>query len=136
MALPAQVLTTLYSFDAPTTRVYAALIQATDGNLYGTSWGGGPHHQGTVFKLTPGGATLHAFCPQSPYTDGAFPYGALVQATNGDFYGTTASGGSDDRGTVFKITPSGTLTTLHSFWYRPGNTEGSLPYAGQCHLVF
>src|SRR5580693_9411936 len=72
MALPAQVLTTLHSFDGPTTPVYAALIQATDGNLYGTSWDGGPHNHGTVFKLTPGGVftTLHAFCPQLPCTDG------------------------------------------------------------------
>ena len=54
-------------------------------------------------------------------SDGAQPVAALVQAANGDFYGTTPYGGS--YGTVFKITPSGTLTTLHSF----NLTDGSFP---------
>jgi uncharacterized repeat protein (TIGR03803 family) len=58
--------------------------------------------------------TLHSF----DYTDGQAPYG-LVQATNGYFYGTTYSGGANDDGTVFKITPTGTLTMLHSFTGRP-----------------
>src|ERR1039458_8663439 len=55
--------------------------------------------------------TLHSF----DGTDGATPLAGLVQATNGDFYGTTVEGGTHGDGTVFKITPSGTLTTLHSF---------------------
>jgi uncharacterized repeat protein (TIGR03803 family) len=143
VALPAPTLTTLHRFDA--TDGYqpnAALIQGTDGNLYGMTAFGGAHGEGTVFKITPGGklTTLYDFCSQSNCTDGAAPYGIrLVQATNGDFYGTTseggASGGNVDLcggvgcGTVFKITPSGKLTTLYSFCSQGGGncTDGTFP---------
>jgi len=54
---------------------------------------------------------LHSF----DGTDGDQPYAGLVQATNGNLYGTTRYGGAHNDGTVFKITPSGTLTTLYSF---------------------
>jgi uncharacterized repeat protein (TIGR03803 family) len=124
-------LTTLYNFCAelncmdgalPT----AALIQGTDGNLYGTTAQGGAHGYGTVFKITPSGrpTTLHSF--HGPNTDGANPYAGLIQGANGKFYGTTVSGGAYGYGTVFKITPSGRLTTLHSF----DNTDGAFPQAG------
>ncbi|MGA8028901.1 MAG: choice-of-anchor tandem repeat GloVer-containing protein, partial [Bryobacteraceae bacterium] len=61
-------------------------------------------------------------------TDGESPRGALVQATNGNFYGTTVEGGAsgncaDGCGTVFKIAPGGTQTVLHSF----DGTDGSSP---------
>jgi uncharacterized repeat protein (TIGR03803 family) len=120
-------LTTLHSFDVTDGAVpYAGLIQATDGNLYGTTYAGGANNgYGTVFKITTSGTltTLHSF----DATDGAGPYAGLVQATNGDLYGTTEYGGSNGGfGTVFKITPSGTLTTLHSF----DATDGAGPYAG------
>jgi uncharacterized repeat protein (TIGR03803 family) len=59
--------------------------------------------------------TLCSFCSQSGCADGEEALAGLVQATNGDLYGTTASGGANNGGTVFKITPSGTLTTLYSF---------------------
>src|ERR1019366_6409934 len=63
------------------------------------------------------GATAQTFNTLLSFdgTDGASPTAGLVQATNGYLYGTTALGGANDYGTVFKITPSGTLTTLHSF---------------------
>ncbi len=67
--------------------------------------------------------TLHSF----DVTDGAHPYAALIQATDGNFYGTTRFGGESDQGTIFKITATGTLTTLHSF---DNNTGGAYPYAG------
>jgi uncharacterized repeat protein (TIGR03803 family) len=137
-------LTTLYSFcsqsgctdgDAP----YAGLVQATDGNFYGTTvYGGANGGYGTVFKITPGGTltTLYSFCSQSGCTDGAFPEAGLVQAANGDLYGTAEYGGAKanaNSGTVFKITPSGTLTTLYSFCSQgayPYCTDGRNPYAG------
>jgi uncharacterized repeat protein (TIGR03803 family) len=108
------------------------LVQASNGDFYGTTYGGGLYNYGTAFKLTPKGklTTLHSFCPQTDCTDGEYPYAGLVQATNGDFYGTTFEGGAHGDGTVFKITPGGTLTTLYSFCSQPGCADGSGPRAG------
>ena len=105
VALPAQTFTTLFSFDGTDGLYGTALVQATNGDLYGTTEGGGANGQGTVFKITANGTltTLYNFCAQSGCTDGQYPNG-LVQATNGDFYGTTQYGGANGAGTVFKIT--------------------------------
>jgi uncharacterized repeat protein (TIGR03803 family) len=135
--------TTLYSFcpdypypctdgDDP----YGALVQARDGNLYGTTTSGGTGGGGTVFKITPSGTltTLYSFCSQPNCADGWYP-GAIVQATDGNFYGTTAAGGAnntgciaDGCGTIFKITPSGTLTTLYSFCSQSNCPDGYNPW--------
>jgi len=101
-------------------------VQATDGNFYGTTFGGGANY-GTVFKITPVGmggtlTTLHIF----EITDGANPHAGLMQATDGSLYGTTTNGGVNGYGTVLKITLAGTLTTLHSF----DGADGGSPYAG------
>jgi uncharacterized repeat protein (TIGR03803 family) len=117
---PSGTLTTLYSFCSISCTSGGnpnGLVQATNGDLYGTTLNFGARSGGTVFKMTPSGAltTLYSFCSQSGCTDGAYPYAGLVQATNGDLYGTTSAGGANGAGTVFKITPSGTLTTLYSF---------------------
>jgi len=137
---PAQTFNTLLSFNGsdgefPTR---APLVQGLDGNLYGTTYGGGANGNGTVFKITPAGTltTLYSFCSQTSCTDGANPEAGLVLATNGYFYGTTFSGGisncafGSSCGTVFKITPSGTLTTLHSFDQTDGGNPGTLVQAG------
>jgi uncharacterized repeat protein (TIGR03803 family) len=114
----------------------AGLIQATNGKFYGTTSEGGAKSNGTIFEVTSNGTltTLYSFCSRSQgstkCTDGAIPVGGLVQGTSGNFYGTTVLGGgtgcSGGCGTVFKITPSGTLTTLHSF----DKTDGANPSAG------
>jgi uncharacterized repeat protein (TIGR03803 family) len=125
---PAGVVTTLHSFDySDGDFPIGALIQATNGSLYGTTYGGGTGGNGTVFKITLGGAltTLYNFCPQAPCTDGQVPYAGLVQATNGSFYGTTSDGGANDDGTVFRITPAGELTILHSFDLTDGGDPDS-----------
>src|ERR1022692_482529 len=87
---------------------------------------------GTVFKIAPSGTltTLYSFCAQSACTDGANPVAGLVQATNGDFYGTTENGGAYGYGTVFRITGGGALTTLYSFCAQSGCTDGQNPHAG------
>jgi uncharacterized repeat protein (TIGR03803 family) len=136
IALPAQTLSTLHSFDGTDgAGPVAGLVQATNGDLYGTTGGGGADGGGTVFKMTTAGTltTLYRFCSQpvnGVCTDGAGPEAGLVQATNGDFYGTTVGGGAKNFGTIFKITPSGTLTTLYSFCSQSGCTDGYVPYAG------
>ncbi|MGA8067770.1 MAG: choice-of-anchor tandem repeat GloVer-containing protein, partial [Terriglobales bacterium] len=104
------------------------LVQGTDGSLYGTTLGGGTHDAGTVFRMTAAGAvtTLYSFCSLPKCQDGAMPCGGLVLASDGNFYGTTSQGGADGiSGTVFRITPTGKLTTLHSF----DGTDGSGPQA-------
>jgi uncharacterized repeat protein (TIGR03803 family) len=121
--------TTLHSFDGTDgNKSFAGLIQATNGNLYGTTYYGGARNSGDVFEITPGGTltTLYSLCSKSGCTDGEYTYAVPVQGTDGNFYGTTYLGGSKELGTVFKITPSGTLTTLHTF----DGTDGSQPLAG------
>src|SRR5579864_6628366 len=117
----AQTFTTVTSFDAADSGPNW-LIQGADGNFYGTS------NNATAFKLTPAGAlaTLHTF------PAGSTP-NALVQGSDGNFYGTilgfrTANVPSSDPGSIFKLTPSGALTTLHAF--AQGSGDGSTPIGG------
>jgi uncharacterized repeat protein (TIGR03803 family) len=109
----------------------STLVQATNGDLYGTTGGelatviAGTQNQqfadkgpGVIFKMKPGNSpsAVYTFCSQTNCTDGRYPFGTLIQATNGDLYGTTVGGGvNGDYGTVFKLTPAGTFTTLYSF---------------------
>lgn len=126
------VLTSLHSFNevwdgfAP----YAGLVQATDGNLYGTTALAGPNGGGTAFKITPNGAltTLVAFGSYPPVGPDQ-PISGLIQATDGNFYGTSAQGGFDSGGLIYKITPSGALTVLYTFCSPSGCPNGSNPYA-------
>jgi uncharacterized repeat protein (TIGR03803 family) len=110
---------------------FAALVQATDGSFYGTTYYGGASDEGTVFKITTGGglATLYNFCSASSCTDGENPYAGLVQDTTGNFYGTTYSGGANAEGTIFEITAGGKLTTLYSFCSLSHCTDGEEPFA-------
>jgi uncharacterized repeat protein (TIGR03803 family) len=107
------------------------LIRDAAGNLYGSTIGGGAHHAGTVFKLDAGGneTVLHHF---TGGVGGASPYAGLIRDAAGNLYGVTGGGGklpcpigSDGCGTVFKLAPTGALTTLHAF--AGGGTEGALP---------
>src|SRR5438105_4761432 len=108
-------LSVLHSFSGPDgANPFAALIQARDGNFYGTTLQGGDANRGTVFQMTPDGtvSVLHSF--SGP--DGASPYAALLQASDGSFYGTASSNGvADNRGTVFQMTSDGAFTVLHTF---------------------
>ncbi len=132
---PSGTVTTLYSFENGTdgANPYAGVVQATDGNFYGTTESGGANGAGTVFKVTPSGTftLLYTFCSKSGCKDGGSPYAGLVQATDGNFYGTTVAGNVyNGAGTIFKITPSGTFTLLYTFCSKSGCKDGSSPYAG------
>jgi len=133
VGLPAQTFTTMFSFDNTNgANPEAGLIQARNGNFYGTTFNGGANGAGTVFRVTPGGTltTLHSFCSQKNCKDGKNPAAGLIEATNGGLYGTTALGGANGGGEVFQISPSGTLTTLYSFCPQNGCPDGEYPYAG------
>ena len=133
---PSGVLTTLYRFCAEVNcsdggYPFGGLIQAADGNFYGTTQGGVTSvSYGTVFKITPSGVltTLYSFCAKANCGDGAYPDAGLVQAGDGDFYGTTSGGGAKAWGTVFRMTPRGVLTTLYSFCAQTNCHDGTIPF--------
>ncbi len=129
------VFTNLHSFTGGTdgNGPVGALVQGTDGNFYGLTPYGGAYGKGNAFKMTPGGVltTIYSF---TGGRDGYSPAGALVQGSDGNLYGTTTLGGLGSPGTVFKLTPTGALTTLHSF----GNfvaRDGLYPEAGLVQSV-
>ena len=107
-----------------------ALVPGKDGNFYGaTTWGGNNSPVrfglGTIFRLSPDGTftNLYKFTGGN---DGGFPQASLVPGNDGNFYGTTQVGGSNQIGTVFQITPDGQFQSLISF---PDSNTGSYPYA-------
>jgi uncharacterized repeat protein (TIGR03803 family) len=113
----------------------AGLVLGTDGDFYGTTTTGGTSGNcngytgcGTVFKITRAGV-LTTLCSFENSNDGSTPYAALTQGTDGNFYGTTQYGGSKGTGTIFKITPGGSLTTLHAFDGADGKLPGALVQA-------
>ena len=136
---PAGVVSSLHSFDGTDGEEPNGVVLASDGNLYGTTYYGGLNgNSGTVYKVTLSGAftLLYGFCSENGCTDGRDPAAALVQAADGNFYGTTIQGGiyTDECyglgcGTVYQITPAGRLTTIHSFCASGQPcADGSLPY--------
>lgn len=117
-------------------QLYSALLPASDGALYGTTWwGGGMGSSGTAFRLSLDGTgytVLWNFLATGG--DGSNPQDALALATNGCLYGTTQNGGAYDQGAVFKMNPDGSgYSVLHSFAGTNGPgplPDGALPAAG------
>ena len=127
--------TNLYSFGSyphdGATPSYAALVQGNDGNFYGTTLYGGTNNAGTIFRISPSGSYTNLYSFGGYPTDGGTPEAGLVQGSDGNFYGTTASGGvaANNDGTIFRISPSGSYTILYSFvGYL--NYDGVTPWAG------
>ena len=122
---PKGVFTTLYTFGNGSNPRHS-LVQGTDGNFYGTTPSGGTAGNGSIFEITPAGelTTLYSFTGGS---DGGNPQSSLIQGTDGNFYGTTDSGGTAGSGAVFRITPAGVFTALYSF---TGGSDGGNPQAG------
>jgi len=134
-------------------RPAGALVRGKDGNFYGVTRGGGAGEGGTIFKVTPEGklTTLHNFVKDSD--DGCCPEGGLIQGSDGNFYGTTSSGGTNggrarmtaqglrygsaeqqgtkNGGTIFRMTPAGEVTILHRLneraWNEKDEHEGAHP---------
>jgi uncharacterized repeat protein (TIGR03803 family) len=102
----------------------SGLTLGTDGNFYGTCHNGGANDYGTLFKVTAAGdlTVLHNFAAQGSTSDGCEPLAPPIQASNGDFYGTTAFCGANNYGTVYKLTPAGAYTMLYSFQGPPNDT--------------
>jgi len=98
---------------------YHTLIQASDGNFYGSTLSGGTSNGGTIYQIAPSGTETLL------YSFAIMPWAGLMQGSDGNFYGTTASGGTSGRGTIFELTPSGAETILYSF--PAGSSE---PYCG------
>jgi uncharacterized repeat protein (TIGR03803 family) len=121
---PAGVYTLLYAFgtggSTDGANPVAGLIQGSDGNLYGTTRFGGAYGYGTVFKITPAGVetVLYSFFGG---LDGIDPSGGLIQGSDGNFYGTTNTGGQCQVGVVFRVTPTGAESVLYTF---AGGTDG------------
>lgn len=97
---------------------WGALIQSSDGQFYGTTSGGGTFGQGAIFRIDSTGnlVRLHSFAGSGGAgPEGTSPVASLVEGVDGNFYGTAGGGGSGNSGTIFKISPSGSITILHSF---------------------
>lgn len=119
--------TVLHSFDGTDGAVpYGDLVQSTDGNLYGTTNSSGAYGYGTVFKFNPTSGKLTTLFYFDNGADGGYPYGGVIEAIDGNLYGTTSYGGAYGHGTIFKIIPSsGFLTTLYNFGSTPTDAADS-----------
>ncbi len=126
-------LTTLYSF--PKVQVIGGnvangVILGTDGSFWGTTFAGGKYDEGTIYRLSQSGQVRgYSFCSQPNCADGWEPTSALVQGTDGNFYGTTQNVGTTYTGNIFQITPTGVFTSLYDFC---GGvcSAGTIPSAG------
>jgi uncharacterized repeat protein (TIGR03803 family) len=125
---PGGAITPVYSFSAGTDGAIpmAGLVLGKDGNLYGTTFGGNTPSKGSVYRISTNGVftSLHAFTGGA---DGGKPQAPLIQAADGNLYGTTSQGGATSNGTIFRITPAGALTVIYSF---TNGTDGAAPQAG------
>jgi len=105
----------------------AGLVIDSQGNLYGTTFGGGTDFPGTVFKVTPSGQEIVLYTFKNG-ADGNGPLGALLMDAQGNLYGTSSgTGGGDSNGTVFKLSPGGEETIVREF---QGYPDGAQPAAG------
>jgi uncharacterized repeat protein (TIGR03803 family) len=102
--------------------VAAGVILDAEGNLYGTTSGGGNYAAGDVYKLSPARkqTVLYSFTGEA---DGFYPLGLIFDVV-GNLYGTTYGGGADSYGTIFKLDTTGKETVLYSF---TGTSDGAYP---------
>jgi uncharacterized repeat protein (TIGR03803 family) len=132
---PGGKLTTLYTF-CPTSPCAdgqgpTGVIQASNGNFYGTTYFSGKFNGGTIFQISSVGKfkLLYSFCSRANCVDGANPSYSPIQASNGDFYGATQGGGTYGHGVVYQITPAGTYKVLYNFCSASDCSDGYRPTA-------
>ena len=111
-------------------RPLAGLLLGSDGNLYGTTSQGGAEGNGTVFRYDPVADTLTTLCTFGGLGSGdaSFPFAKLIEGADGSLYGTAVQGGVHNRGTVFRVRPTGEESVVHSFG--SGGDDGIEPDAG------
>ena len=104
------------------------IILASDGNFYGATNYGGASGVGTIFRISPTGKykTLHSFCSSVNCADGSYAVFPPIQGNDGNFYGATIGGGTEDTGVLYRLTAAGTYQVLHNFCAF-GCTDGSIP---------
>lgn len=131
---PAGELTTLAEFEhrgitSAGATPWGELTEGADGHLYGMTSEGGTAWGGTIFKMSPAGAVtkLVDFTSNGPTNKGNLPYGSLMRASDGHFYGCTSRGGAPGYGTVFRLTQEGVLTTLVEFSNKGTSNRGNSP---------
>jgi uncharacterized repeat protein (TIGR03803 family) len=102
----------------------AALIQASDGKLYGTTRSGGSDNGGTIFRMAPDGrlTTIYRFDKLGPV--GGFPSGPLLEASDGNLYGSTGFNERSSPGTLFRLAPGRRVTPLYTFPERVACRDG------------
>lgn len=112
-----QSIEVVHTFAAKPSRPYGTLLQLADGVFLGTSSEGGAYQKGSIYVLFRlGDGTWDNFVVHSfSGPDGALPKAGLIRASDGNFYGTTRDGGDNRLGTVYRMTPSGEVTTVHAF---------------------
>jgi uncharacterized repeat protein (TIGR03803 family) len=111
---------------------FPGLVQATNGALYGTTHAGGTNNQGAIFTIQTNGSGYQVLYSFTNSPDGASPQEPLIQGDDGALYGTTFSGGSANKGIIFKIQPDGSgYQILHNFTNTPdgSNPRGALVQA-------
>ncbi len=132
LSASAQTYTKLYTWPEDTRGdtgmgLAGIMTQGRDGNIYGTVGDDNSNAAGSAFKMTPTGTftQIYSFCALTSCADGSGPWGGLNLGKDGNLYGTTTNGGSKAAGTVFKLTPTGALTTV---WNFDNGTDGGAPW--------
>jgi uncharacterized repeat protein (TIGR03803 family) len=133
LTVSAQTGSVLYSFAASPdgNKPWGGLTLGADGNFYGTTYQGGAHGKGTIFKITPSGVETVLYSFGASSSDATYPYAPLLLANDGNFYGTSQAGGTNGYGTVYRFTPGGVMTVLVSFTGGTGQAIGENPYFGK-----
>ena len=110
----------------------AGVVRDSAGNLYGTTYDGGAHRGGVVYKLDTSGneTVLYSFCSRAHCTDGNEPSAGVIQDSAGNLYGTTVFGGASNKGVVYKLDAPGKETVLYSFCSRTNCADGEEPLVG------